>query len=395
MKTIIKSNIALLLLAIAIGLASCKGEPKKEVEATPEEKHSEAVVEISVKQMETVGIELGKIEMKNLNSVVKTNGQLNLLPQNKADVNSLAAGIVKRITVAEGSFVKQGQTLALLENLDIVKLQENYLTLKKELVYSKQEYERQQELDKQNAGTGKVFQQTEAKYEVDKARVIGLEMQLRQLNIDINAVADGKLTTQIPITAPISGVIGEIHIKTGSYVDMQTSLMEISDNTKLQADLQVFEKDFPKLEIGQTVEMGITNMAGKTLSGTVYGINQSFEDDSKGIIVHVKINNSEKVKLLPGMYVSALISVGNQSVQAVPSDAIVDMEGRKFVFLLTKEEKEEASYQFQKVEVATGVSELGFVEITPLDELPENATIITKGAFYVMSKMSGGEEEEE
>lgn len=95
------------------------------------------------------------------------------------------------------------------------------------------------------------------------------------------------------------------------------------------------------------------------------------------------------------MYVSALINVGNQSVQAVPADAVVDAEGKKYVFLLSKEEKEEASFQFQKVEVSTGVTELSYVEITPLEEMPENATIITKGAFYVMSKMSGGEEEEE
>ena len=396
MKTIIKSIAIIFFTVSVISFTSCK-EPKAtqaEMETATEEEHSEAV-EINKEQMEAVGIELGKIEMKNLSSVVKSNGQLTLLPQNKADVNSLAAGIVKRITVTEGTAVMQGQTLAWLENLDIVKLQEEYLTLKNEMVYSKQEYERQQELSRQNAGTGKVLQQTESKYEVDKARVTGLEMQLRQLNIDVNAVSNGKLTTQIPITAPISGVVGEIHIKTGSYVDMQTSLMEIADNTKMQADLQVFEKDFPKVENGQKVDMLITNMGNKTLSGTVYSINQSFGNESKAITVHVKINNPEKVKLLPGMYVSALINVGNQNVQAVLADAVVDAEGRKYIFLLSKEEKEEASFQFQKVEVSTGVTELGYVEITPLEELPENATIITKGAFYVMSKMSGGEEEEE
>lgn len=91
-----------------------------------EESHSEAI-EISEEQMETVGIELGTVEIKNLNSAVKASGEMALLPQNKADVTSLSAGVIKQITVIEGSPVKKGQTVALLENLEIVKLQEAYL----------------------------------------------------------------------------------------------------------------------------------------------------------------------------------------------------------------------------------------------------------------------------
>ena len=53
------------------------------------------------------------------------------------------------------------------------------------------------------------------------------------------------------------------------------------------------------------------------------------------------------------------------------------------------------NYQFKKIEVITGTTDLGYIEIRPLDGIAENAKIISKGAFYVMSKISGGEEEEE
>ena len=53
----------------------------------------------------------------------------------------------------------------------------------------------------------------------------------------------------------------------------------------------------------------------------------------------------------------------------------------------------EKSIRFKKVEVITGVTELGYVEITPLEEMPKDAMIVTKGAFYVLSKAAGGEEE--
>lgn len=407
MKTIIKSIAALLLLAGTIGFSSCTESGKKQEETSTEESHSEAI-EVSEEQMKAVGIELGAVEIKNLNSVVKASGQMALLPQNKADVTSLAAGIITQIKVIEGTPVRKGQTVALLENLEIVKLQEAYLAQKQELAFSYQEYERQQELSNQNAGTGKVFQQATSKYETDKARLAGLETQLRQLNINPQMAAAGNFVTQIPILAPINGVVGEIHIKTGSYADMQTPLMEITDNSQIQCNIQVFEKDFPKVKTGQQVEIALTNMEKKSISGKVYSINQSFENDSKSITIHVKLNNRDGVKLLSGMYVSALINIGNQLVKAVPVSAVANAEGKQFIFLFTgteegcndpdcKEECEDEGkvFQFKKVEVITGTSELGYVEITPLEAIPENAEIISKGAFYIMSKISGGEEEEE
>lgn len=98
MKSInIKSIIAFALLVVAIGFTSCKSGNKTETKETTkvEETHSETI-EVSEEQMKAVGIELGTIEMKNLNSVVKSSGQLEVPPQNKADVNSLVSGIIKK-----------------------------------------------------------------------------------------------------------------------------------------------------------------------------------------------------------------------------------------------------------------------------------------------------------
>ena len=407
MKTTIKSIAAILLLIGVIGFSSCKESNKKQEGTTVEQSHSEAI-EVSEEQIKAVDIELGEVEMKNLNSVVRANGQMALLPQNKAEVTSLAAGIIKQINVIEGSSVKKGQTVAMLENLEIVKMQEAYLAQRQELAFSRQEYERQQELSNQNAGTGKVLQQVTSKYEADKARLTGLETQLRQLNINPQSAATGHFVTQIPIVAPINGVVGEIRIKTGSYADMRTPLMEITDNSQIQCNIQIFEKDFSKVKMGQEVDVLLTNLDRKPVIGTVYSINQSFENDSKSITVHVKLKNTATEKFLPGMYVTALIKTGNSYVKTVPVSAVANAEGKQFIFILTgieegcndpkckeKCDSDAKNYQFKKIEVITGTTDLGYIEIRPLDGIAENAKIISKGAFYVMSKISGGEEEEE
>ncbi|MDR1724142.1 MAG: efflux RND transporter periplasmic adaptor subunit [Tannerella sp.] len=377
------------ILILYLFVVSCGGGARQTDEHDHEEGHGD-LIEVTDTQMKAVGIEIGAIETKNLKSVVRANGQLVLTPQNAAEVNTLTSGIIKEITVHEGTAVRKGQILAFLENLDIVKLQESYITQKEEFAYCSQEYERQKELASQNAGSGKDLQQARAKYEADRARLTSLETQLRQLNIDVARLSEGVFVDAIPIKAPINGVIGNIYVKTGSYADMATVLMEITDNSQVHCDLQVFEHDLAKIHPGQSVEIGLTNQGNRSVEGVVYTVNQSFEKESKSVTVHVEINRSEG--LLPGMYVSALIQTGNEAVSAVPADAIADAEGKKYIFAL--ENEEEDCNDFRRIEVTTGVSELGYVEIIPLERLEPDTKIIVKGAFYVMSMMTGGGEHE-
>jgi len=380
---VVESLVAIILFA---GLTACTGGKTTDKEPESEHHHHSEEIELTAKQMQTVGIELGKVEMKNLNSVLRTNGELVLAPQNKADVNSLVSGIIRQINVLEGANVRKGQIVATLENLEIVKMQEIYLSANQDFQLSKSEYERQKTLAESAAGTGKNLEQASAKYQADKVRLLSVEKQLEQLNINIENLKNGKIVTQIPVIAPIGGVIGEIRIKTGSYVDMQTVLMDITDNSQLHCDLHVFEKDLSKVAAGQKVEIALTNQNGKTATGIVASVNKSFEPNSSSVIVHVKVDKT--ADLIPGMYVTALINIGNQTVAAVPESAIANAEGKKFIFVVADEEESEV--HFSKTEVITGATELGFVEISPLETLPENARIITKGAFYVMSMI--GEE---
>jgi len=321
---------------------------------------------------------------------------LEVPPQNKADVTTLVGGVIRQINVLEGATVTKGQTLATLENPDFLKLQQDYAALKNGFAYTEQEYQRQKDLSAGNAGTGKVFQQAEANFRVEKSKIAALEKQLEQLGIRPGDVMNGNLATQIPIRAAIGGTVSHISAKIGTFAEPARSLMEIVDNSQIHCDLLVYEKDLFKVKTGQKVSFILTNQDNRQITGAIYGVNQSFENESKAVVAHARIAAAHGLRLIPGMYVSALIDVGNQSVAALPVDAIVQAEGKNYVFVVveTAEKGEAETLHFQKVEVATGVSELGYTEITPVGELPERARVVVKGAFYLLSKMSGGGEEE-
>lgn len=373
---------------------SCNSNNTKEATSKAEEEQEQehASLELTEAQMKAVDIRTDTITWMNMHAVVRASGQLAVPPQNKADVNVLIGGIVQKIKVQEGEVVHKGQVLALLENPDFIKLQEDYLKAKRSFVFTVEERQRQQELSNAKAGTVKSLQQADANFEMERARILSLKKQLQQLGIHPQALEGGNIVSQVAVQAPINGTVGHIYVNTGTYATNDKPLMEIVDNSKVHADLIVFEKDLFKVKTGQRVRFVLTNQNNRELTGKIYGINKSFENETKGIIVHAAIKNSSEWHLIPGMYVTGLISVSNEVVSAVPTAAVVHSDEKDYIFVVDNNHNHGGKTAFRKTEVAVGVQELGYSQITPIEALPNGIQVVTKGAFYLLSseKPAGG-----
>jgi cobalt-zinc-cadmium efflux system membrane fusion protein len=382
-------------------LLSCSGSSKKkendthETSANAEEKPEG--LSLTQRQMDAVGIETGLIEKRNLDAIVKANGQLAVPPQNKADVSILSGGIINHIYVLEGQQVKRGQMLATIANQELIKIQQDYLAAKNNFTYIQAEYDRQTQLKAAGAGTGKSFQSSQATYNAERSRLASYQSQLKQLGISAAKISGGTIVSQFPVLSPINGTVGHVIANTGAFVQPGTSIMEVVDNSKIHCDLTVFEKDLMQVKVGQKVAFQLTNQNNQLITGTINGINKSFENESKGVVVHAVINNKQHKNLIPGMYVTALISTGSQLTPAVPVEAVVRSQGKQYIFVVSEERAEKGkdkTVSFKKQEVSTGLAELGYIEIKPLNPLPENVKIALKGAFYLESKSAGSTEEE-
>lgn len=202
---------------------------------------------------------------------------------------------------------------------------------------AKLEMERQKTLASSGAGIKKKMLLSEKDYKVAKANLIGIGRQLTQLGISTASVAKGKFTTVFPLYAPIKGTVSEITASLGSYADMQTPLMKIRNNNAVECDLNVFERDLNKVKIGNRVLLSLTNQPGVKVSGHVYGMNEYFNQGTKSIAVHVKLDATRGTNLFDGMYVSGQIATGRQLCVALPNKAIVNIEGKQYIFALNKQ----------------------------------------------------------
>lgn len=71
------------------------------------------------------------------------------------------------------------------------------------------------------------------------------------------------------VTAPISGVVASRNIKTGNLVQINTPIFTIVDNSRLEATLNAPEREIETLKAGQTVQLSVDALPGKTFEGRI------------------------------------------------------------------------------------------------------------------------------
>lgn len=391
MKTISYKS---LFAAFALTLCcSCSGGNNgSDAHQKSEHNHTEGEtdeVEITQRQIETVGITLGHIGKKQLSDVIHATGELAVNPQDQAVASPLLPGIVTRICVRQGDYVRAGSPVAYVENTEIVTLQQDYLTAVDEKGLIEQEYNRQKALAEQGAGVRKNYEQAQTSMKVVTTRCDGLGRRLSQLGISPRQVESGNISTEIAVKADISGVVSDVMVKTGSFADMQTPVVSIIDNNAVYCNLRIFEKDLAHIAIGQSVEISLTNRTGSEIIGKISEITRAIDPATKSISVRVSVSDPTP-DMLPGMAVTALISTGDEDVDALPDDAVVTSGGKSYIFVLEDrhEENGETACHFKRTEVITGAREHGFTQITPISPLETNATVVTSNAFYLNSMAS-------
>ncbi|HLC83711.1 MAG TPA: efflux transporter periplasmic adaptor subunit, partial [Bacteroidia bacterium] len=153
----------------------------------------------------------------------------------------------------------------------------------------------------------------------------------------------------------------------------------------LHAELTVFEKDVPKIKLGQKVRFTLANETEERIA-TVFLIGREISED-RTVRIHCHLDK-EDMELLPGMYLKAYVEAGTKSLPALPNEAIVNFEGKDYIFIADKEVN-----HYKILEVTKGISELGFTEVTLENGLSSQTMIVIKGAYDLLAKMKNSDEE--
>ena len=378
MKNIFSILMAIILLS-ACGSSSVDEQIKEEstIVATK--------VKLTNAQLKSAEIKLGLLEQKNISTVLKLNGKIDVPPQNMVSVSMPLGGYLRSTKLLPGMHLKRGEIIATMEDQQYIQLQQDYLTTRSTLEFTEAEFLRQKELNQSKATSDKVFQQTYMELNNQKIALSALAEKLKLININPQTINENNISKSVNLYSPIEGFVSKVNVNIGKYVNPTDILFELVNPTDIHLNLKVFEKDVSKLSIDQNLVAYTNNLPDNKHPCKIILISQDITNEGTAE-VHCHFEDYDK-SLLPGMYMNADVEIKSNNALAVDENAIVNFEGKNYVFIAN------STNDFEMINVDTGNKENGFMEVLNGETLKDKK-IVVKGAYTLLMTLKNKTEGE-
>lgn len=384
MKRFISSCIALVVLA-ACGNKENTQESQGEQPDTVQTALPQETVSLSPQQLKSVGIETGSPTIENISGTLALQGAIDVPPQNTISLSFPLGGYLKSTAMLPGTPVKKGQVLAMMEDMQFIQLQQDYLTAKTDLTLAETEFARQRELNSSKASSDKVFQLAKAEMERQRILMNALAEKLQVIGINPAHLNVSNISKSIAVLSPINGFVSKVNVTVGKYTSPTDVLFELIDPSDIHLALQVFEQDLGRISIGSKVIAHTNNAPDKKFEATVILINKTL-DENRMAEIHCHFKKYDP-SLVPGMFMNGEVSVNNIQALTVPEAAVVRWENKYYVFLADE------NGSFKMKEVKPGILSHGKQQIAGKD-LDANTKLVIKNAYALLMKIKNTEEEE-
>lgn len=323
-----------------------------------EDGHNHPSTFLTKAQIEDFGIEFETIAPSRFHDIVKTSGSIDMAGSAGYTVTAKKSGIVTLANgVNEGMQVKTGQQLGSISSQNIQGGDAD-MASRANLKAAQAEYERLKPLHAEGLVTTSTFREAERAYEEAKA-----------LNVKGPGVA--------LLTSDRDGILASLLVKNGDYVDAGAPVAMVVKNSNrvLKAELPSrLAKHLPHISganiISETGELiKLDQHEGKRIS-------DSEASNIQNGYIPVYFSFSGNSYSLPGGYVEVfLLCEGRDNVISVPVDALVELQGNKYLYVVDE------NHDFEKRLVTTGASDGERVEI--ISGINTGEKIVSKGAAIV------------
>lgn len=375
-----KNTIALIFAALF--LASCGNKPAPaEVKKTAPVAVEEAIV-LSNAQRKNAGLTIGQTEMRPVESTLSVNGSIELPPENLHTISFPLGGFIKSSRLVNGAAVQKGSILATIEDVAFIQMQQDYLTAKSKLAFATADYNRQKELNTTQSNSQKVLQQAKSDFETQRILVNSLAEKLKLIGISPDKLTEDNISRTVNIYSPINGFVSKVNVNPGKYVGPTDVLFEVINPAETHLSLNIFENDAKNLAKGQKVTFNTVGNPNQKLEAEVMLITQNL-DENRTVEVHCHLHGNHQ-KLIPGTFVNAQIKLKSHSSATLPDGAIVDWQGKKYVFVET------ATNKFTAKEIQTGYTAAGYTEV----KTPVEGKLVTSNAYTLLTALKNKAEEE-
>jgi membrane fusion protein, heavy metal efflux system len=257
------------------------------------------------------------------------------------------------------------------EGVDTASLRAGIAEAQAEASLASTEVARMRRLFEQQAVARRRVEEAQAAQRIAQARLSAAQQRLSQL---------GGGTGGIPLRAPMSGRLAQVHVANGAAVDEGDPLFHIVDADELWLEAHVSEADAARLERPDGASFELPGLASPVeivagRNGRLVGAGRVIDPESRTVpVVFAMTDPPPNIAL--NQTVQAHVYTGHtRPAPTVPATAVIDDGGQRVVYVMRGGES------FSRVPVKVGLRDGDRVEI--LEGLTPGDRVVTRGAMQV------------
>jgi Cu(I)/Ag(I) efflux system membrane fusion protein len=343
----------------------------KKIEAPPETGQTAATESISMTaaQQLMANVATAKVNRQSLTREITAVGIVQYDQARQAKVTAWVAGRIERLYVnTVGAYVSKGRPVAEVYSPDLVSAQQEYL-----LALRSRDQLKDSTIHAISHG--------------GEGLVASARQRLKLLGVRDDQIAGlektGQPNIRLAIYTPLSGIVIDKNVQEGQYVNVGDPLFSIADLSRVWAELELYENEFPFIRVGQTVQIVSQSYPDTTFTGRVSFIYPFLDPKTRTVKVRVELAN-RGLRLKPDMFVNATVRVPLGEALVVPVTAVMDTGVRKVVWV------EARPGLFEQREVKVGARSGEHLQI--LAGLTRGDRVAVSGGYLVdsESQLRGG-----
>lgn len=329
-------SLASLALAVSLALAGCGGGAAPEAQAAETDAKADAKEDLAP----AVPVEVARVTRRPISA--SYTGTTNLEAPAEAQVVAKTSGVVLQILAEEGDLVRAGQVLARIDpekpRLEMERARASVRKLENN-------FRRAKELLASRLVSAESVEQI--RYDLESARA---SYELARLELSYT-----------DIVAPFDGVVAQRMIKVGNLVPLNAPAFRVVDNSRLEAVLNVPEREMATLVPGLPLRMKVDAIPGKVFEGVVDRVSPVVDAGSGTFRVVAAFAGGGQLR--PGMFGRIdVVYDERQDALTMPRVALLENEGEPAVFVVREEKAVRVPVQLgymngEFAEVRAGLSE--------------------------------------
>jgi cobalt-zinc-cadmium efflux system membrane fusion protein len=317
-----------------------------------------------------------RAERRQVAVPIALTGEIRFDERRIGHVSSQVEGVIRKVHVALGEPVVAGQALLEIESVAVGEAQAIRLETRAMLDLARQNFERASGLHEAKITSEREYLQARHELEAAGIRARGARDRLRRLGS--GGVASGRLT----LRAPMDGAVLVLHAVPGGVAGTEESLVTVGDNSTLRVWADLYERDIAAVQAGHATHklaatVSVKAYPGEIFPGTVDLVGPAMDESSRTAKVRIEVGNTDG-RLLAGMFAAVqLFLPGTDEALVLPRQAVLEDEGRTFVFV-----HHQGEYYVRRP-VVPGRTWAGWVEIE--EGLEPSQIVVAEGAFLMKS----------